>query len=219
MLLLLTGDISISGGTFQGGNATGSGGTAGRGLSIDSYSSPTSFSISGGTFQAGAAPENATVNPAASIGGVGTITGGTFVGEPLTTGYGVSLLVPNWGGRTVLNISGGLFSGPMQFDLQYNSTVSFFGNDLSFDRGTGFLTGTLMDGNQLDVHIDLTGNSDVMYNFTPNGEQLIFGVPETSSIVTLGLGVLGVGLLFTARRIRQSKAPRLGTAQVKPELR
>ncbi len=137
-----------------------------------------------------------------------TISGGSF--SQGSVGFrSLSTLDVMGDGAGALNITGGLFSGPMTFDITNNATVNIFGTDLQFDAGTGLLTGVLEDGNQIDSSILLGPYSHVSYNFGPNGEEVTFSysTPEPSSLVLLALGIAGAALACKSKRVRRRLFP------------
>ena len=216
-------DVMISDGLFKGGTGVGAFGLGGEGLALQS-----NFTISGGTFQGGAGSSAGGTSAFFSLGqnGVaqtGTITGGTFLnGAGVIGGLGIFE-----DSRSAIDISGGNFNGsPLGHYIEgqlYNwSTLSFLGSQLSWTPivsdifGDNFLlTGTLLDGNTINLDIGFPG-ATVTETSIPQGVEITFqGVPEPSSVVMLGVGILGIALVYIAKRIRRSRVSRLAAARIK----
>jgi hypothetical protein len=195
-LNLLGGTARISGGTFQGSIALGTGG-------IDN------LAISGGTFNGQSAA--LALNLSSNFHSTVTITGGVFTAVPAQPGeHFVSLDDASTGVSSTVNISGGIFNGPMLLILENGSTVNFFGSDLSFDSSTGQLTGILADGDPLNVMMDFDHNN-TPFTISPDGDAITFGpgingIPEPRSIVLMASGTLLI-LAWPIFRAR-SRTPR-----------
>ncbi len=117
-----------------------------------------------------AVPESTRVGAQLTLGNneLATISGGSFYGETAPTGPGGSLLLSGYD-TAALNISGGIFSGPIGLDLNGASSATFTGTGLQFDSSTGMLTGTLADGSAIDDLIRLGGNYYISYGPDPGG--------------------------------------------------
>ena len=198
------GNVSISNGTFQGGNGT-NGADSGAGVQLEG-----NFTISGGTFQGGVSGAQGAGAAAVFLlqyGQTGNITGGNFSG-------GVFYEVQD---HATLNISGGAYSSGMYITVnEVGSSGNFFGSALNWSgpafygsayASEGILSGTLADGSLIDMPIYLSGaDISVVETIGPKGEEISFvhlppavsGVPEPSSWLLLGFGV--VGLAITGRR-------------------
>jgi hypothetical protein len=194
LALSLEGTARISGGTFQGADALEAGG-------IDN------LAISGGTFKGQIVLGLSFLS---NFHSTVTITGGVFTAVPAQPGeFFDSLLDFSTGAGSTVNISGGIFNGPMVLLLENGSTVNFFGSDLSFDSSTGQLTGILADGDPLNVMMDLVGNN-TPFTISPDGDAITFGpginvIPEPRSIVLMASGTLLI-LAWPFLRARIGKA-------------
>jgi hypothetical protein len=212
----LLGNVSISGGTFQGGTLGGSYGARGLEeiLGVDlgnGHFLPQTASISGGTFVHGVAPPHVGASAGFNVdfGSTLNISGGTFPSQ-------VSILQS----MGTVNISGGAFAaGPgnsFADTLDTSSTLNFFGKNLTLgeDFGSGHIwagqvTGTLMDGTDLDIYPIIFSQATVYVSLIhgPQGDELTFtagpsSVPEPASIVIMVLGMAGVAAGCAVRRMR-----------------
>jgi hypothetical protein len=188
------GSITVSGGTFQGG----SGLNPGAGAFFNSVGSG-SITVSGGTFQGGNGDVSAQV--ALFSGSSMTISGGTFIGGLQIVSGGSSIFPP----FSQLNVTGGIFSGPIELE-PYNTNLNFFGMGFVYNYQTGSFTGTLTDGDMIDVVVpNYTGSIQYIVD-GPNEVTFNYGIPEPSSIVTLAIGLLGLAAA-QAYRSRQRHVP------------
>ncbi|QEH37451.1 hypothetical protein OJF2_60420 [Aquisphaera giovannonii] len=183
--------IEVSGGTFQasGGSSTGFDSTAygGDGLSVSSTAS-----ILGGTFTGGNSGGQAGSGVVGSAGEANglpfvsnlDIRGGTFAGGTGSGGYyggttGYSLL--SLGDATV---TGGHFLSPIAINAAFGGVTNFLGKSLSYDPATSVLSGTLADGDLINVHVYLSGGYATV---SPDGTQVRFAA-STSSPTDPGTG-------------------------------
>jgi hypothetical protein len=195
-LSLAGGTARISGGTFRGAEAL--------------VANTDNLAISGGTFNGQivlslllSSNSHSTV----------TIAGGVFTAVPAQPGeFFGSLADSSTGAASTVNISGGIFSGPMFLNLENGSTLNFFGSNLDFDPSTGQLSGILADGDPLNVIVDSTPNSPYSGPLTisPDGDAITFGpginvIPEPRSIVLMASGTLLI-LAWPILRARIGKA-------------
>lgn len=191
--------LLISGGTFQGG--TGERGEGGNGATLGAlYLTP--VTISGGTFIGGSATsqgDGLVIYGASNLPPMTVnITGGSFSGSE-------SLRVEQYSGS--ISISGGDFSGLMSFALEptenEGNLISFYGTGFNYNSTTGFLTGTLDDGNKISTHIIVDGETyaPATYGYFAGGIRF-YSIPEPSSIVTLATGLLGLAAAAAYRRRR-----------------
>jgi hypothetical protein len=218
--------LSISGGLFAGGTgyARGSGG---QGLTIGTIHSGT-ISITGGIFLGGQGGNLGFGGVAATIitdsqAVAASIGGGSFLGGSGGLGSRPSLVFSG-SNDSGLGISGGQFSGPMNFNLRTGAkvdvtggiisgdisinfqdqslpSVSFFGRDFRYDASSGVLAGMLGDGNSLLTHIvPHTSNGlpiVVTYSSGPESESIRFStVPEPGSLATFLVGITGSGIAW-----------------------
>ncbi len=154
-------DAIISGGKFRGGNGS-SAAFGGSGAVLQG-----NFSISGGTFQGGMGGIGAGLAAVLDLGTTvrspetGSITGGTFA-SLTQNGRTSDSLFAGLQYDSTLTISGGSFSHGMQTSIDDDSYLKFIGTDLSLSGSTlgstfsGQLTGTLLDGSQLDVALTMS---------------------------------------------------------------
>jgi hypothetical protein len=101
------------------------------------------------------------------------------------------------------------------------STLNFFGSDFVWKEVAvpggelvGQLTGTLSDGSVLNAGLALGSDLRIAVIFTGNrqNEEVTFVpslavTPEPSSIVTFGLGILGLALVCKSKRVRRRLFP------------
>jgi hypothetical protein len=217
----LNSNFSVTGGTFRGGNLSGS--LAGSGL----------FGFLGSD----------SVNGGRPTGQTGSITGGTFYGGTSAgSAPGYSAVVQVTYGST-LKISGGNFPDGVGFDAQENSRIDIsgglfgahgftlgafvekysslnvFGSDLSWSGSSvgtggmqGFLSGTLADGDSINASVELASDANLVVSLTsgPLGEVLSFNgvpepvsaVPEPRSVVLMAMGIASVAISCAYRRVR-----------------
>jgi hypothetical protein len=205
--LLVSGEgasVQISGGTFMGGN----GYNGGIGAVLASSGG---VSVSGGNFEGG----NSTYN----LGVVGTglevlagdnsITGGSFVGGKGGALGDYSLIYAAGGNSSSLSISGGTFSGPIEFFVGDGQSFFFLGSrfELNSVENQGLLTGTLADGSSIDLTLVTAGLFPSPWVASePSGVEAFgfgvnpFAVPEPSSWLLLAFG--GIGSAVANRRAR-----------------
>ena len=210
-----TGSLQISGGAFIGGDGT-YGGTA---VAVGGVNN--SVTISGGTFQGGNGTNIGGGGAALTLGlvagmGEAQITGGDFLAG--TGGYqGVSLLYQaqyQTPGSSEVDISGGIFSGPIQFALyKTQDSMNFFGQGFQLQNmgGTEWFSGTLADGTPIDVQLYANSAYHVEVASLPVGAEFSFlgGVaPEPSSLLTYSLGIGMVLLASISRRKKKRPGPR-----------
>ena len=104
---------------------------------------------------------------------------------------------------TSLQINGGYFPDGIDAELGKGSTVTFFGRSgLSYDRETELITSTGSDGTAQYTHF-YTNGSQLPVPPGLYGEVLLFGVPEPSSMIMLAVGITGVALALSTKRIRR----------------
>jgi PEP-CTERM motif len=226
--LLVWGPVQVSGGTFQGGAGNG-GGNGAYFVNLDAGVS-NNLSITGGTFQGGDATSAVGGGGSAlslATNGVASVTGGTFIGGlngASIGGQGFSLTFSG-GGGSVLNVAGGLFSGPIESLLMIGDSMNFFGQGFQLQDlgGTEWLSGTLADGTALDVQLyiymyDANSSYETSLLQLPNGEEelrfvaAVSPVPEPSSWLLLALG--GIGLAIASRRASR-RSPALKTTMLR----
>jgi hypothetical protein len=210
--LFAGGSVSIAGGTFAGGG----GPLAGLGAQLSGTGG--GVSISGGVF-AGGSSGSAAGGEALVLArsGPSTISGGSFSGGAGSAAVGDSMFLQGLGVSSLI-VSGGSFTGPIEFDLSdSSSSLAFLGSGFSVGAGD-VLTGTLADGSSIDVTL-VSDNGDYVQYVTsgPAGlEYLTFGVPpaggsavpQPSSLVLLFGGLLGVGSALLCRsRINPGEGP------------
>jgi len=205
--LLSNSSVQVSGGTFQGGN----GAYGGVGAAIAGGNNQ--ILISGGTFQGGSSSPGDSGGTALQLQLVaGTsqaeITGGNFLAGSGTGFPRLSLYYQaeyQGLGSSKVDISGGVFSGGMVIALyKPQDSLNFFGQGFTYANGT--LTGTLKDGNHIDVNIifdssvtlqtqNLQGGSEEI-SFTDGGP---IAVPEPSYTPMVILAAMS-GLIAAWRR-------------------
>jgi hypothetical protein len=187
--------VSISGGTFRGGEASGSNAYGGSALFTDGGAN---ISISGGSFLGGVATGTTGGSGAAlALAAEHNSTTVTITGGVFSNGKGRDSLDIFAPGQSMVNISGGCFRGDMNFNLGSSSSVNFYGSNLNYDKTTGLLTGTLDDGKLLDLHVSLGNILEDHTNVSrkPGGTEISFAVPEPSSLIliTIGIGAVIIG--------------------------
>jgi hypothetical protein len=202
--LIASGSIQISGGAF----------ISGEGAAAALYITPGgSESISGGTFQGNAGNIPGTGLSLVLEGSTqGSITGGNFIGAGVS---GESLYYLGYS-NTSLNISGGTYTGLMNFFLEdYSSSLNFFGQGFQLQQIIPnyeySLTGTLADGNALAVTL-ITRDFTTQIETVGGQEELTFAglgspppVPEPPSIVAFGTGFVGLAIARAVRLRRRRK--------------
>ncbi len=208
---LASGGGNINGGTFNGGDF------GGNALILDSGSLPSSLNttINGGTFQGGAN----TIGQGGSalfLTAFGTnilaINGGVFNGGTGTppANLGAALRVftspnPVLDKPLVVTVAGGQFNGSIDIRGLYKSgTVNFLGTGLSFSDngdGTGFLRGTLQDGDSINSRVLDTGDAVLVTpTFVQFSGTAFTAVPEPSSLVLSAATLLAVTGYLRFRR-------------------
>ncbi len=212
-----TSNVTILGGTFVGGSGTGLG-VVGRSLFLTG-----NFSIAGGSFNSDTAFGAGETNASLFLGQFGApqygaISGGTF-GKG-ASGSGLLAIEENSGSE--VDISGGSIGGSMLDNLQDRlSRLDFFGSDLSWMQTgyqglaggsgeyEGLLVGALADGSPVDLAMQFftpfSGSLSVGLSGDLSDEELTFGVysvPEPSSAVILGVGVMAVAVVLVSKRAR-----------------
>ncbi len=96
-----------------------------------------------------------------------------------------------------VDVTGGVFSGTIVVDLP-NSYLDFFGSDFAYNAQTGLLTGTLQDGDSINVLMSSPYVGPLAYSISSSLSEITFtdivvaSVPEPSSVVTLTIGLLGL---------------------------
>ena len=204
------GNAIVTGGVFQAGSNAAAVEAAGNLLTIQggTFEGPVSSdgrttSISGGTFEAGG------VFSTGDSGSTTVITGGTFVNNSIT-------FSPNsgFGENATLTIGGGLFQVPsINLDFFAKGEFTVLGTGLNFDGNN--LTGTLADGNTINVPLEIfavpivdgqrafltitqiPGGLEFLYVVTPEPPSLVMG---TTAVV------IGLGLALASRMRRTSHA-------------
>ena len=180
-------DVTITGGTFFGGQNTIGSISSGNGLQVGGGN----YEISGGTFQGAGGLKGGNgaafgwFNKGNSPSAYALITGGSFIaGSPGFFGTEYSLAV-GYNYAYTVDLKGGQFDGTIFVDE--GSTLNIFGYDLTANPISSgeHVTGTLLDGSPF--------SSDVLNN-GPVTVTLI-NVPEPSTIVLAVFGFLGMATL------------------------
>lgn len=204
------GSITVDGGFIRGGDNSG-GGFGGFGINAD-FSTVT---INAGTIRGGdrygnpgfggfglvTQGSNVTINGGAIAGGAGFSGGLSMDGLHLQANStarinngsisrggadsGWSVHVRH---TSVLEILGGVFSGPMA--IADNGVVHVYGTGLTYDGIT--LTGTLQSGTPIALPVSVFND----------GQLILHQVPEPQTVALLGLGLLGLLVAGRHRRAR-----------------
>lgn len=125
-----------------------------------------------------------------------TITGGIFTVLPGPPGQQLASLSDSsfMNASSTVNISGGVFNGPMSLFLYNDSTVNFFGTNLNFDPTSDLLTGTLANGDPLNVNVYRVDNISVIRS--PDGDAITFigtqfqAAPEPPAVLLAAISTL-----------------------------
>lgn len=170
-------DVNIFSGNVTGGFKVAGGGFGGDALDMQDGT----LNIAGGTVKGG--------DTDADFGGTtlklgnvfGTITGGTFlVGQG---GFSDGDLISAGGG--VLDIFGGMFEAGENFVLAAGAVINVYGMGLMLsDPTNGVLTGTLADGNSINVNYSLFSGAVIN----------LIEIPEPGMLALFGVGLIGLGL-------------------------
>jgi hypothetical protein len=214
--LLAAGPVQISGGSFQGG----AGPYAGVGAILTgSFATAASDSISGGYFIGGSSSAAGAIGGGEGLeimrGGANSISGGTFVAGTNLSSQSYSVVYQAAGANNSLTISGGIFSGPIEFytDNDPTGSMSFLGFGLSLSEVANrlVLTGTLADGDSIDNVICVSGSYSVYLNGGPSGLEeltlsgIVGSVPEPSSWIMLGSSIVALAIARWRRSAKRSR--------------
>jgi hypothetical protein len=207
------GTAQISGGTFQGaGNGFGA-----EFLDSGNRGSVNVFNITGGLFNGGNAGAHGEGGGGVDLlfvnGGSATISGGTFIGGTGGQGNGDSLRLDlrQLSGNPVsqVDVTGGVFSGGIDVFLS-GSYLNFYGSNFAYNYVTGEFTGTLEDGNNIDVTL-LPEVGTLIYSANAAAGEARFTQvnttsPEPSSVLMLAVGVLGLAAAkhYQSGRVRRN---------------
>lgn len=199
--LLAYGPTQISGGTF-----------IGEGSPAAEILAPIggNVSISGGTFRGDTAyPAAYGLILSLSTSAQASITGGNFSGGGGGVGFSLSY---DGSADTTTDVHGGLFTGAININLNNTSSfLNFFGHNFQLQQigvDEYQFTGTLADGNPLDVTLSNSGFPPFTSHIKTvgNQEEFVFaGVPEPSSVVMLATGLVGLAAAGAFRRRRHRR--------------
>ena len=186
-LIVINSSAVVDGGTF-----TGNGGNG-----LDGVNAST-LTINGGTFS-GNTFGGIAVDGGNASAAVLDISGGTFTGDQ----YG---LIVDSG---VANVAGGTFGGDVYDIVGSGSTITldgqWLGGPMTFSASGG--SNTPLTGSFVGVLADGGGKQTFTYELVNSGTIILAGsalaVPKSSSFALLALGLLPVGLAFSARQQKQ----------------